>query len=185
MPVIDHRRHSLRAKPGPDLTQEGVALARRVGAGDFDPVPVYDRVLTSTVPRAFQTAIAMGFGVDEQRDVLATMGAAAFANYQWPQPIGRAARVLLGDGAAGEFAAAQAELLVEIAAGLPPDGAALIISHGGIVEAGAVALLPQADHAAWGPAIGYVEGVRLHFDGVRCQRAELLRLPADLYLVEN
>ena len=185
MPVIDHRRHSLRAKPGPDLTQAGVALARSVGAGEFGAISGYDRVLTSTVPRAFQTAIAMGFAVDEQLDSLATMGSAAFADYRWPQPIGVAARALLGDGPAGKFAAAQAELLADVAASLPPEGSALIVSHGGIVEAGAVALLSDADHTAWGPAIGYVEGIRLYFDGAHCQRAELLRLPPDLYLVEN
>jgi broad specificity phosphatase PhoE len=185
MPVIDHRRHSLRAKPGPDLTPEGVALARRVGAGEFGAVPVYDRVLTSTLPRAFQTAIAMGVAVDEQLDSLAMMGSAAFAEYRWPQPIAVAARALLGSGPAGTFAAAQAELLADVAASLLPEGSALIVSHGGIVEAGAVALLPDADHAAWGQAIGYVEGIRLHFEGAHCQRAELLRLPSDLYVVES
>ena len=185
MPVIDHRRQSLRSKLGPELTQEGVALARSVGAGECGAIPVYDRVFTSTVPRAFQTAIAMGFAVDEQLDSLATMGSSAFTDYRWPQPIAVAARALLGDGPAGKFAPAQAELLAGIAASLSPEGSALIVSHGGIVEAGAVALLPDADHAAWGPAIGYVEGIRLHFDGAYCQRAELLRLATDRYLVES
>ncbi len=183
--VIDHRRHSLRGKPGDHLTQAGVDLARRVGAGEFGAVPRYDLVVTSTVPRAFETAISIGFAVDEQLGALATMGGAAFDEYRWPLDIGEAARVLLGDGAAGRFAREQAELLRGLAARLPQDGAALVVSHGGIVEAGAIALLPDADHASRGPAIGYVEGIRLHFEGERCMEAELLRVPEADYRVLN
>ena len=79
MPVIDHRRHSLRGKPGPHLTQAGVALARRAGDGEFGAVPPYDLVVTSTVPRAFETAIALGFAVDEQLEALSTMDDEVFA----------------------------------------------------------------------------------------------------------
>lgn len=122
MPIVGHRRHSLWGKPGQDLTQSGVALARRVGAGEFGPVPAYDLMITSTVPRAFQTAIAMGFAVDEQFDEFATMGPAVFAEYRWPRPIGEAAPVLLGSGPAGEYAVWQAELLKVIAGRLPDDG---------------------------------------------------------------
>ena len=52
----------------------------------------------------------------------------------------------------------------------------LAISHGGIVEAAAVACLPDADHAAWGDTLGYCEGVRLVFDGERFVRGEILRV---------
>jgi hypothetical protein len=99
--------------------------------------------------------------------------------------MGEAARVLLGDGPAGHFARSLAEVLRGIARRLPADGAALVVSHGGIVEAGAIALLPDADHQAWGPAIGYVEGIRLVFDGDTCVHAEPLRVGVDDYLVMN
>src|ERR1700692_3755067 len=52
----------MRTKPGDHLSQPGVALARRVGA----TMGPYDVVITSPVARAFETAIAMGFAVDEQ-----------------------------------------------------------------------------------------------------------------------
>ncbi len=185
MPVIDHRRHSLRGKPGPHLTQAGVELARRAGDGEFGVVPRYELVVTSTVPRAFETAIALGFAVDEQLEALSTMGAGVSAEYPWPVDIGEAAPALTGDGSAGRFAREQAALLRALAGRLSPDGAALVVSHGGIVEAGAVALLPDADHASWGPAIGYVEGIRLHFEGERCVAAELLRVPDADYRVLN
>ena len=66
---IEHRRHSMRSKPGQHLSQAGVDLARRVGEG----MTAFDRVYTSTVPRAFETGIAMGFAVDRQIDLLSSM----------------------------------------------------------------------------------------------------------------
>lgn len=184
MPTIDHRRHAMRTGPGRHLSQAGVDLARRVSAGEFGPVLAL-LVVTSTVPRAFETAIAMGCAVDEQLEVLSTMSDAAFDELRWPLEIGALAPVLLGDGVAERFARSQAEVLREIARRLPADGTALVVSHGGIVEAGAVASLPDADHHAWGPAIGYVEGIRLVFDGERCLRAELLRVGDDDYQALN
>jgi broad specificity phosphatase PhoE len=185
MPTIDHRRHAMRTTPGQHLSRTGVDLARRVGAGEFGSVPRYDLVVTSTVPRAYGTAIAMGFAVDEQLEVLPTMDEAALDELHRPLHIGEAARVLLGDGPARHFARSQAEVLRGIARGLPADGTALVVSHGSIVEAGAITLLPDADHQAWGPAIGYVEGIRLFFDGDTCVRAELLRVGEDDYLLLN
>ena len=93
--------------------------------------------------------------------------------------------MLRGSGPAGEYAVWQAALLTEIADRLSDDGAALVISHGGIVEAGAVALLPDADHESCGEAIGYVEWVRLQFSGGRCTVVQMLRVPSRDYLVEN
>jgi hypothetical protein len=52
----------------------------------------------------------------------------------------------------------------------------LVITHGGIVEIGAVGCLPDADHSAWGPYCDYCEGVRLSLDGERFVEAEILRV---------
>jgi broad specificity phosphatase PhoE len=71
MRYVELRRHTMRTRPGQHLSQAGVSLARRVGEG----VGPFDRVVTSTLPRAFETAIAMGFAVDEQIALLAGMGA--------------------------------------------------------------------------------------------------------------
>ncbi len=69
MRTIETRRHTLRAKPGPHLSQAGVALARRVGQG----LGPFDRVVTSSVSRAFETALAMGFALDEQAEMGSVM----------------------------------------------------------------------------------------------------------------
>ncbi len=66
MKTIEIRQHSIRAKPSDHLNQQGVTLARLVG----ENLGPFDRVITSTLPRAFETAIAMGFAVDEQNELM-------------------------------------------------------------------------------------------------------------------
>ena len=56
----------MRVKPGQHLSQAGVDLARRVGDG----MGRFGRVVTSRVPRADETAIAMAYAVDEQLEAL-------------------------------------------------------------------------------------------------------------------
>ena len=56
MRTLEIRRHTHRNVPQPHLSQQGVDLARRAGEG----LGHFDRVMTSTVPRAFETAIAIG-----------------------------------------------------------------------------------------------------------------------------
>ena len=65
MPVLEVRRHSL-VKDHVHLSQAGVDLARRVGAS----IGPFHRVVISTITRTLETAIAMGFAVDEQLAVL-------------------------------------------------------------------------------------------------------------------
>jgi broad specificity phosphatase PhoE len=162
----------MRTKPGQHLSQAGVTLARRVGEG----IGPFSRVVTSAIPRAFETAIAMGFAVDEQIEGLGLMGKDVDAGVGWPATFAQIAAAVREDEAVTRFAAAQAQLLRGIAASLSDGGAALIISHGGVLEVGAVACAPDADHPAWGPHLDYCEGVRMAFDGERCVSAEVLRV---------
>ena len=62
MRTLEVRRHTMRVKPGQHLSQAGVDLARRIG----NTVGPFQRVVTTSIPRAFETAIAMGCAVDEQ-----------------------------------------------------------------------------------------------------------------------
>jgi broad specificity phosphatase PhoE len=177
--TIEHRRHTMRAKPGQHLTQAGVELARRVGEG----MGRFDRVVTSRVPRAYESAIAMGYAVDEQLEALSStpdglVGEDAEVDLRqgWVA-FQRAARV---GGLVARYVLLQGELMRAIAAALPEGGRALVVSHGGIVEASAVGCRPDDDFAAWGPGCGYCEGVRLTFEGDRCVAAELLRVPGSV-----
>src|SRR5438067_8366333 len=76
---LEVRRHTMRTKPGEHLSQAGVDLARRVGEG----MGPFDRVVTTLAPRAFETAIAMGFAVDEQLDNFPKMNDEVEAEVAW------------------------------------------------------------------------------------------------------
>jgi broad specificity phosphatase PhoE len=173
MRYVEHRRHTMRTQPGKHLSQAGVTLARRVGEG----LGPFDRVVTSTLARALETAIAMGFAADERLEALATMDDAVNAEVDWEEGFPAWSRALNHGRAAARFCREQATLLAGIARALPEEGRALVISHGGVVEAGAVGALPDANHAAWGTHLSYCEGVRLTYDGDRCVDVTVLRLP--------
>ena len=181
MRTLEVRRHAMRRKPGEHLSQDGVALARRVGSisGPFR------LVVTSPIPRAFETAIAMGFAVDETLDTLGELSDDVFREVGWPVPFARIAQaVALGRHSRG-FAEAQARLWRSIVERVPDAGQALIVTHGLFVELGAVASVPEADPAAWGDAIAYCEGVRLRFDGGAFRDCEVLRVPQEYRLIQN
>jgi broad specificity phosphatase PhoE len=170
--MIETRRHSIRLKPGQHLSQAGVELARRIGAG----IGPFDRVITSTIPRAYETAVAMGFAVDEQLESLTQLGEAFEAEVAWDAGFPAYASAYRRGGVAAAMMQQHARLLTEVAAALPPGGSALIVSHGGIVEAGVVGCLPDWDYSGWSGPCSWCEGARLYFDGTRFIEAQVLRV---------
>lgn len=175
MAVIEHRRHSWREPPGQHLTQRGVELARRVG----ETMGRFDLVVTSDLPRAFETAIAMGYAVDRQEPLLGRFGDdLAEEGVTWELGCAEFARGWALKGATRRDCVAQADLIRAIAASLPVEGRALVVSHGGVIEAGIVGLRPQDAYEGWGLAFERCEGALIHFEGDACVRAEPLRLPS-------
>ena len=172
MKTIEIRRHSIRSKPGQHLSQQGVTLARLVG----ENLGPFDRVVTSTVPRAFETAIAMGFAVDEQNELMSSYSDAVELEAPWPLSLAGYAEVVSKDGAAWRYATQLLELYTRLADYLADGRAALVINHGGIAELGAVAALPNADHVKWGSHFECCEGVRLFWDDGKFANAEILRV---------
>ena len=172
MKTIEIRRHSIRQKPGDHLSQQGVTLARLVGQN----VGPFDRVVTSTLPRAFETAIAMGFAVDEQNELMSSYGNAVEREAPWPLSLAGYAEVVSNGGAAAKYANQLAALYTKLANFLADGRAALVINHGGVLELGAVACLPDADHIAWGSHFEYCEGVRLFWNDDKFVNAEILRV---------
>jgi phosphohistidine phosphatase SixA len=169
--TIEVRRHSLRRPPAPHLIQEGVSLARRVG----ETTGPFDRVVTSTAPRAFETAIAMGFAVDEQAELISTYGDAIDEILPYPQTFSEyhQARQHL---AVAKYLQKLSLFYKELALSLPEGGAALVVNHGGVVEMSAIACLPDADYAAFGPHVECCEGVRLFWGEGRFVRVEPVRI---------
>jgi len=173
MKTIEVRRHSIRQKPGDHLSQEGVTLARLVG----ENLGPFDRVVTSTLPRAYETAIAMGFAVGEFNELMSSYGSDVEREAPWPLLLAGYAEVVSQGGAAAKYARRLAGFYNELAGYLAEGRAALVINHGGIAELGAVACLPEADHAAWGSHFEPCEGIRLFWEDGKFVDGEILRVP--------
>lgn len=175
MRYIELRRHTMRVKPGQHLSQAGVNLARHIG----EMIGPFNQVITSTIPRAYETAIAMGFAVDEQLTELSMLPDGLEDEVNWDAGFAAFALAAQQGGAVKQYMQVQAALINRIARSLPDGGAALMISHGGIVEAQAVACLPHVDFTSWGGGCDYCEGARLHFDGEQFIKGEVLRINKD------
>jgi broad specificity phosphatase PhoE len=179
MKTLEIRRHSLRKQgAGSQLSQAGVDYARRLGAS----MGPFAYVVTSVVPRARETAIAMGFAVDQEIVTLASdegVYAEAQASRWWEssQPLAALAKVVAAKGPTWRYASALVALWRDILTGLPDGAAGLVIAHSGELEIALVACFPNADHATWGAPFGHCEGARLGFDGepARFTKVELLR----------
>ncbi len=177
MRYLEVRRHSKRIRPGHHLSPWGIALARRVGA----TLGPFDRVVTSPLPRCVETAVAMGFAVQDTPDALAGPDSLGeifpqFEQVDWAAGAAGLAVLIRADGPLTVFVAAQAALWQEIALGVPDGGATLLIAHGGAFLSGAaIALVPDAIDVV-GAGSGYCEGVRVAFDGETVAGIERLRV---------
>src|SRR4029453_18854799 len=98
---LEVRRHSLTKKGaargrGSHLSAEGVALARLVGAS----LGPFASVVTSASPRAIETAVSMGFAVDDTVELPSGYVPGKVEHHdqwRWPQPY-RTYAELLGHG---------------------------------------------------------------------------------------
>lgn len=167
----------MRVKPGQHLSREGVALARRIG----EKIGPFAYVLTSTLPRAIETAIAMGFATDEENELLSgtEMNDEVEREVQWPAGFAKYAEAVKRGGAAARYARQLADLLRKTVLRVAEGENALVVSHGGVLELGVVAALPDYDFSRFGDECDYCEGVRLHFDGQRFVKGEILRVKQD------
>lgn len=172
MKTIEIRRHSIRSNPGVHLNQQGVTLARLVGQ-NLGP---FDRVVTSTLPRAFETAIAMGFAVDEQNELMSTYGDGVEREAPWPLSCAGYAEAVREGKAAAKYAKQLVDVYTKLANYLADGRAALVVNHGGVAELGAVACLPDADHFKWGSHFDYCEGIRLFWEDGKFVDSEMLRV---------
>ena len=172
MKTIEIRRHSIRSRSGQHLNQSGVSLARLVG----ENLGPFDRVVTSTLPRAFETAIAMGFAVDEQVELMSTYGEDIEREVPWPQTFAEYAKAVRRGRSVAQYANELAKYYAGLADYLAEGRAALVINHGGIVELGITAAFPNANYESWGDAVYYCEGARLFWEAGKFVNAEVLRV---------
>jgi broad specificity phosphatase PhoE len=175
--TIEVRRHCLTKKGegrgrGSHLSAAGVAQARRIG----DTLGPFDRVLTSHIPRTLETALAMGFAVDDCREVLGDIPLAVWdeighhERWDWPDPFVRFAALVRAGGPTAALGRAQRDAWAAALEAVPEDGGSvLVVSHGRVIEAGLVACVAatDAEYAAWGAPFAHGEGVRLSYEAGR------------------
>jgi broad specificity phosphatase PhoE len=178
---LEVRRHSLTKKDeargrGSHLSAEGVALARAVGGrlGQFA------RVVTSPLPRAIETAVAMGYAVDDLVDLPSGYVPGEVehhAQWTWEQPYVRYAELIARGGGIARVAGEARQVFTRLVMAAPEGASVLVISHGGTIEPALVACVPHADHTSWGDPLGHCEGARLTFDQGGFVAIELRRAP--------
>ena len=168
MPILEVRRHSVRKSGGgSQLSQAGVDLARAHGA-QMGP---FAKVVTSVLPRARETALAMGYAVDEELVTLNTINDGAYeevGEFDWAAavtPFCGAAELIAQQGAYWRYANALAGMWRDIMTPLGMSDRALFIGHSGELEAALVACCPHGAHATWGGMFGPLEGAQLEFSG--------------------
>ena len=171
MKILEIRRHSIRGGLEGHLNQQGVSLARKVGQ-DIGP---FSHVVTSTLPRAFDTAIAMGFAVDEQSPLLSTYGPAVERESPWPMSFAEYAFAATSRKATANYIEKLSEFYLSLIKKIEDGGSILAVNHGGIVEMSTIACLPDFNYSGWGGSVGYCEGARLFWED-KFIRADELRV---------
>jgi hypothetical protein len=141
-----------------------VCASRRIG-GTIGP---FARVAASDVPRTLETALAMGFGVDEilpfpddvaWDEVIGEIGWHTL--WEIDDPFAHVERSLSIWPNATRMGAYYAQKWLNIGASLGDGESALMVSHGQLMEVAIVCCVPEADHATWGKPLAHCEGARL------------------------
>jgi broad specificity phosphatase PhoE len=147
---------------GSHLAQHGVASARLAGQS----MGPFAHVVTGASPRAVETAVAMGFAVDDTVELPSGYLPGRVEHHdqwRWARPYTRYAELLKQESRLAAVADAHRQVWARIVESLPDGSAALVIGHGGGIEPALVACLPHAHHDAWGPPFRPCEGARLTF----------------------
>jgi hypothetical protein len=108
--------------------------------------------------------------------LMSTYGSDVGREAPWPLSLAGYAESVRGAGAAAAYANRLVELYGRLIHYLADGRAALVINHGGVLELGAVAALPDVDHFVWGSHFDYCEGIRLFWEDGKFVDGEVLRV---------
>jgi len=170
----------MRTKPGAHVSKDGIALAQYASS----TMGQFSRVVTSEIPRAIETAVAMGYEVNETLAFIGELPQDVFEEVGWPNRFERISEIVKHSAILKNYSSALAQGMTDIVSKIPESTSALVISHGCIIESAAIGCLPNASHSEWGDAIGYCEGIRFSFDS-KFTDCTLLRMPDKYHLIEN
>jgi len=181
MRILEVRRHSMRNKPNEHISREGIALAQLIGS----KTGPFNLVVTSPIHRAIETAVAMGFAVDETSQVLSEISTDIINKSRWPAPFDQLQRSMYQHQIIETFANKQANSWRSIVCKINNGEKALIVTHGLFIEFGTIASLSKINTTEYNDPIGYCEGFRLIFEDGKFHAFEILRVSPDNYLVNN
>ena len=169
--IIEHRRHSIRVKPSKHISQEGVNLASKVGKelGDFD------RVFSSTAPRAIETAVAMGYAVDDTLEMISQTPEKLGQKIEWGVDFQGYFEAYQKGGVVAEYVRELACFFKRLVEEFPEDVKVLVISHGGLLELSVIGCFPKENYVSWGKPLDCCEGVRMFLEEGKYHHIELLR----------
>lgn len=161
---LEIRRHSFTKKGeergrGSHLSQAGVTAARELG----ETLGRFDYVVASTSPRTLETAITMGFAVDDLMEMPSPTetGEIRFHSWRdWSDPYTTLRTKSLDSQAIATYLDEQAASVLEMVGRLGDNGRLLVIGHGGWIES-VVARLVELDQL---PLLG---GSFWHLDGIQ------------------
>jgi len=172
--IIEHRRHSKRKPPNPHLNSEGVLIARKIG----ETMGKFDYVMTSVSPRAIETAVAMGYAVDETVDFSSTVKDLPGTPEELPEgtPFTEYRQRYESNKYFKEWGNRVKSLLMSHLSTIDLDKKILIISHAGIIEISTAVFLKSSDLSSLGRGVDICEGVRFEFDGNKFIYGNQLRL---------
>jgi len=182
MPMLEVRRHSYTKKDeardhGSHLSSAGVALARKIGS----QIGPFERVVTSDIPRTLETALAMGFAVDEIMPALGQLPEAFWAevgrhdHWSWPRPFARYRELIALGQQAAALGKVQANIWINTLEQLAPDGSLLVLSHGHAIEAGLVTCFPSGQLDELSLPFRHCEGFRASYVDQRFMKLEIQR----------
>jgi broad specificity phosphatase PhoE len=179
--LIEVRRHSIRGEEG-SLSPEGIELARRATATLLGH---YHAAYSSPKKRAIETLQL--FGVSEYKIVpeFSTLPKELDAHDAHVEALRRRTGCstlqaylaipvthLILERFGSEFS----DKLCELAAGLPVGKNALVVSHGGSIEAAVLAAIPDWTLETLGGELKECEGALFRFSGGLLKSVELRRL---------
>jgi len=145
----------------------------------------FDRVFTSTLPRSIETAIAMGYQVTECIKELGSLPNEIFEKLDWPSTLQAISEVIKTNNDCFNFARQQASIWFDCIRGLPDESRILIISHGGIIELGALGSVSLNEYSASRGAFGYCEGLSLEYNDEECVKLNFELMPENRRLIHS
>ena len=158
MRILEARRHSMRDKPGEQLSTEGITLARPIGSNTGP----FGLVVTSPAHRAIETAVAMGFAVNETMCALSELPTDMLLKTGWPATFARHRNSAREYRDVEAFAHKQANTWKDIANKVEDGERALLVVHGLFIEMGAIGIFGTIAPTRVGPCSRLLRGLSFY-----------------------